>query len=157
MPCFFRAFFLWNLPGLIILTACGVLLAEFIPDPDNPPFWLTGLGPAAISLVFKAAFAFAKSLDSLGVCLSLFSCLVAILINNDDRIPPNVSQWVFPTILAIGGLITFVGMLQPFSLLILYCARHLTFLFYQKITNAQIHGVNMEVHLVDGIVNLMKL
>ena len=30
------AFFLWNLPGLIVLTACGVLLAEFIPDPDDP-------------------------------------------------------------------------------------------------------------------------
>ena len=108
MSCL-RAFFLWNLPGLIILTACGVLLAEFIPDPDNPPFWLAGLPPAAISLVFKAAYAFATKLDSLGVCLSLASCLIAILINNDDRIPPNVSQWVFPTTLAVGGLITFVG------------------------------------------------
>jgi len=107
------AFFLWNLPGLIILTACGVLLAEFIPDPDNPPFWLTGLPPAAISLVFKAAYGFSKKLDSLGVCLSLFSCLIAILINNDDRISPTVSQWVFPTTLALGGLITFVDHKRP--------------------------------------------
>eukprot|EP00980_Cylindrotheca_fusiformis_P000820 scaffold212_cov72-Cylindrotheca_fusiformis.AAC.1 len=102
------AFFLWNLPGLIVLTTCGVLLAEFIEDPNNPPFWLVGLPPAAISLVFKAAYAFAQKLDSLGVCLSLFSCLIAILINNDDRIRPDASQWVFPTTLAVGGLITFV-------------------------------------------------
>eukprot|EP00980_Cylindrotheca_fusiformis_P019774 scaffold6929_cov99-Cylindrotheca_fusiformis.AAC.1 len=93
---------------LVVLTACGVLLAEFIEDPNNPPFWLVGLPPAAISLVFKAAYAFAQKLDSLGVCLSLFSCLIAILINNDDRIRPDASQWVFPTTLAVGGLITFV-------------------------------------------------
>lgn len=120
-----RAFFLWNLPGLIILTACGVLLAEFIPDPDDPPFWLAGLPPAAISLVFKAAYAFSKKLDSLGVCLSLVSCLIAILINNDDRIPPNVSQWVFPTTLAIGGLVTFVGTSrQCFAANPIFCMAH---------------------------------
>ena len=115
----FRAFFLWNLPGLIILTACGVLLAEFIPDPDNPPFWLAGLPPAAISLVFKAAWGFSKKLDSLGVCLALCSCLVAILINNDDRIRPQVSQFVFPIMLAIGGLVTFIGKSAPMDLQIL--------------------------------------
>ena len=86
------AFFLWNLPGLIILTTCGVLLAEFIPDPDDPPFWLVGLPPAAISLVFKAFYGFGKKLDSLGIVLSLCSCLIAILINNDARISPQSSQ-----------------------------------------------------------------
>ena len=101
------AFFLWNLPGLVILTTCGVLLSNFI-DPDDPPFWLVGLPPAAISLVFKAFYGFGMKLDRLGVCLALFSCLVAILVNNDDRIESTSSQWVFPTVLAIGGLITFI-------------------------------------------------
>jgi chromate transporter len=101
------AFMLWNLPGLIILTVCGVLLASFI-DPNNPPFWLVGLGPAAISLVFKAFYGFAIKLDSLGICLALFSCLAAILVDNDDRIAPSNSQWVFPTCLIIGAIITFV-------------------------------------------------
>ena len=32
------AFFLWNLPGLLVLTTCGVLLSAYI-DPNNPPFW----------------------------------------------------------------------------------------------------------------------
>jgi chromate transporter len=107
------AFFLWNLPGLIILTAAGVLLAEFIPDPNDPPFWLVGLPPAAISLVFKAFYGFGMKLDSLGVCLALMSCLIAILINNDDRISPQSSQWVFPTTLAVGGLITFIDHRRP--------------------------------------------
>lgn len=89
------------------MTTCGCLLAEFI-DPENPPFWLVGLGPAAISLVFKAFYGFGVKLDSLGVLLALFSCLVAILINNDDRIESTSSQWIFPVCLAIGGLVTFV-------------------------------------------------
>ena len=98
------AFFLWNLPGLIILTVCGILIDEYVPD--EPPFYLAGLPPAAISLVFKAFYGFASKLDDLGICLSLASCVVAILINNDETIDPRSSQWVFPTVLALGGLVT---------------------------------------------------
>ena len=110
------AFFLWNLPGLIVLTTCGILIQEFI-DPDNPPWYLAGLPAAAISLVFKAFYGFASKLDSLGIWLSLSSCLVAVLINNDAEISPNSSQWVFPVTLALGGIITFVDSkrAKPFS------------------------------------------
>ena len=79
------AFFLWNLPGLIVLTTCGILIEEFV-DPENPPWYLAGLPAAAIALVFKAFYGFASKLDSLGIWLSLASCLVAILINNDENI-----------------------------------------------------------------------
>ena len=106
------AFFLWNLPGLIILTTCGTLLSAYI-DPNDPPFWLVGLPPAAICLVFKAFYGFGVKLDNLGVCMALCSCLVAILINNDDRIEPTSSQWVFPSCLAIGGLFTYVDHKRP--------------------------------------------
>ena len=110
------AFFLWNLPGLIILTVCGTLIATFV-DPNNPPWYLIGLPPAAISLVFKAFYGFAKKLDTLGVFLSLFSCLVAVLINNDARIPASSSQYVFPITLAIGASITLIDSKRknPFS------------------------------------------
>jgi len=110
------AFFLWNLPGLVVLTTCGILIQEFI-DPDNPPWYLAGLPAAAISLVFKAFYGFASKLDSLGVLLSLSSCLVAVLINNDAEISPNSSQWVFPVTLALGGIVTFVDSkrAKPFS------------------------------------------
>jgi len=131
------AFFLWNLPGLIVLTAAAVAIDELV-DPNNPPFYLIGLPPAAISLVFKAFYGFAMKLDTLGIILvriylcvvvgmglfsntlysqSLCSSCVAVLINNDEHIQPDVSQWVFPTILAVGGIVTFVDSKRdtPFS------------------------------------------
>mmetsp|Transcript_7818 Transcript_7818/g.11231 ORF Transcript_7818/g.11231 Transcript_7818/m.11231 type:complete len:479 (-) Transcript_7818:170-1606(-) len=99
------AFMLWNIPGLIFLTLSGVLIDAYI-DPDNPPFYLVGLPPAAISLVFKAFYDFTMKLDKLGIALALMSCLIAILINGDENIKPTSSQFVFPITLAIGGLVT---------------------------------------------------
>ena len=101
------AFFMWNLPGLIVLTVCGVLIAEFI-DPDDPPFYLVGLPPAAISLVFKAFYGFGMKLDDLGMRLAVISCMVAILINGDYNIPADSSQWIFPTMLFVGGCISYL-------------------------------------------------
>jgi len=72
-------------------------------------WFLIGLPPAAISLVFKAFYGFAVKLDTMGVFLALMSCLVAILINNGEPlIDPMTSQWVFPSTLALGAFITFV-------------------------------------------------
>jgi chromate transporter len=101
------AFFLWNLPGLVVLTICGRLVTTFISQ-DEPPLYLAGLPPAAISLVFKAFYVFAVKLDSLCVVLALAACLIAILLNNDEHINPSSGQWVFPTTLAIGGIITLI-------------------------------------------------
>ncbi len=89
------------------MTTCGVLIAEFI-DPDDPPFWLVGLPPAAISLVFKAFYGFGAKLDDLGVILALISACVAILINGDEVIKPKSSQYVFPSMLAAGALVAFI-------------------------------------------------
>lgn len=110
------AFFLWNLPGLVILTVCGVLLTAYI-DPDNPPFWLAGLPPAAICLVFKAFYGFGMKLDTLGVWLALSSALVAILISNDANISPTSSQFVFPITLIVGAMVTLIDSKRanPFS------------------------------------------
>ena len=101
------AFFLWNLPGLIVLITCGVLIATFV-DPNNPPWYLVGLPPAAISLVFKAFYGFGMKLDKLGIILCLISSLMAILINGDERIAPTSSQFVFPIMLVIGGGVAYI-------------------------------------------------
>lgn len=93
------------------------MLIDTFVDPNNPPWYLAGLPPAAISLVFKAFYGFAIKLDSLGICLALMSCLVAILINNDARIDPQSSQFMFPSVLALGALITYIDSKRknPFS------------------------------------------
>ena len=98
---------LWNLPGLIVLITCGVLIATFV-DPYNPPWYLVGLPPAAISLVFKAFYGFGQKLDKLGIVLCLISALVSVLINGDERITPTVSQYVYPSMLVLGGLVAYV-------------------------------------------------
>ena len=110
------ALVLWNFPGLIILTVCGILLSAYI-DPNDPPFWLVGLPPAAISLVFKAFYDFTKNFDKLELSLSLFSHVVAILINGDERIPSSSSQYIYPAMLIVGGLVTLVDSkrVEPFS------------------------------------------
>jgi chromate transporter len=101
------AFFLWNLPGLVVLTTCGVLISNFI-DPNDPPFYLVGVAPAAISLVFKAFYGFTAKLDRLGVILALISASVTILINGDYNISPQSSQYVFPSMLVGGALISVI-------------------------------------------------
>jgi chromate transporter len=101
------ALMLWNLPGLVMLTAFGIVIEAYV-DPDDPPWFLIGLPPAAIALVFTAFYKFALLLDKLGTILALVSCLAAILINNDPNISPQSSQFVFPITLALSGIITYI-------------------------------------------------
>ena len=75
----------------------------------NPHSWyLVGLPPAAISLVFKAFYGFGQKLDKLGIILCLISALVSVLINGDERISPTVSQFVYPSMLVLGGLASYI-------------------------------------------------
>eukprot|EP00560_Eucampia_antarctica_P007794 CAMPEP_0197828138 /NCGR_PEP_ID=MMETSP1437-20131217/4774_1 /TAXON_ID=49252 ORGANISM="Eucampia antarctica, Strain CCMP1452" /NCGR_SAMPLE_ID=MMETSP1437 /ASSEMBLY_ACC=CAM_ASM_001096 /LENGTH=491 /DNA_ID=CAMNT_0043429255 /DNA_START=76 /DNA_END=1551 /DNA_ORIENTATION=+ len=111
------AFFLWNLPGLVVLTTCGMLIKNFV-DPNDPPFYLIGLPPAAISLVFKAFYGFSLKLDKpVGIILALISSCIAILINGDENISPTSSQYVFPSVLVCGGLVTYLDskLTKPFG------------------------------------------
>ena len=106
------AFFLWNLPGLIVLTVCGVLIASFV-DENNPPWYLIGLPPAAISLVFKAFYGFGLKLDKLGIILCLISSLVAVMINGSrPQIDPLWSQYIYPSMLACGGVIAYIDSIR---------------------------------------------
>jgi len=105
------AFLFWNLPGFIVLTVCGVLISTFI-DPTQPPWYLIGIPAAAISLVFKAFYAFCIKLDKLGQILAFISAMVAIWINGDERVPPKSSQYIFPTMLVLGGLASFLDSLR---------------------------------------------
>jgi chromate transporter len=99
------AFIFWNLPGLVVLTVCGILIAAFL-DPDNPPWYLVGIPPAAITLVFVAFFQFCQPLDKLGVVLALITSLVAIWIDGDVRVPRTAAQYAYPSMLILGGVVT---------------------------------------------------
>lgn len=48
------AFALWNFPSFIVLTLAGLGVRDLLGDED--PDWLAGVAPAAISLVFVAAY-----------------------------------------------------------------------------------------------------
>lgn len=101
-----------------MLSFAGLVFDAFI-DPNSPPPWyLIGLPPAAVALVFYAFYIFAIKLDKLGIILGLVSCLAAILMNNGgDKIVSRSSQWVFPLFMAIGGLITYIDSkrIKPYS------------------------------------------
>ncbi|GMH56630.1 hypothetical protein TrRE_jg9584, partial [Triparma retinervis] len=101
------ALFMWNLPGLIVCTTCGVL-ATSVLDPNNPPFFLAGLAPAAIALLFKAAYGFSGKLDKLGATMALVSCVVSVIIAGDETIDKGVCQWVYPLLLILGSLFTLI-------------------------------------------------
>eukprot|EP00904_Undaria_pinnatifida_P001126 jgi/Undpi1/11013/HiC_scaffold_30.g13313.m1 len=99
------SFALWNFPSFIILTLAGLGVRDLL-DGDDPD-WLAGVGPAAISLVFVAAYKLGRKVNNspLKYSLSLFSACVTLLINGDEDINPNVSAWVFPVMLVFGGLV----------------------------------------------------
>lgn len=101
------ALFLFSVPGLIVLITCGVLISTFL-DPNKTPWYLVGLPPAAISLVFQAFYGFGKNLDKLGVILCLISTQISLLIDGDETIPKSSSQYVYPTMLVIGGLVSYI-------------------------------------------------
>lgn len=103
----FIAFFFWCLPACTVLTLSGMFLYSYI-DPANPPIWLLGVPAAAVSLIFKAFAGMGKKLDTLGVGLAMLSCMVSIMINGDEHIPQTSSQIVYPALLLLGGLTSYM-------------------------------------------------
>lgn len=55
-----------------MLSLSGLYLYSFV-DPSSPPIWLLGIGPAAMSLIFKASFKFVQKLDKFGTGIGLVS------------------------------------------------------------------------------------
>jgi chromate transporter len=89
------------------LTLGGLFLYSVV-DPDNPPIWLIGVPPAAVSLIFKAFYGFGLTLDRVGVALGMVTCTIAIMINGDEHISPTSSQVVYPLLLVLGGITTLI-------------------------------------------------
>lgn len=103
----FLAFVMWVWPGFLVCAFSGMFLYDWI-DPSDPPIWLLGVPPAAIALIFKASYSFCLTLDMLGIGVAMASCIFSVMINGDEHIPSSSSQVVYPTLLLLGGIISFV-------------------------------------------------
>jgi hypothetical protein len=73
------------------------LLSTFV-DPNNPPWYLEGLPPAEISLVYQAFYGFGRGLDRLGVMLCLISTIGSLLVNGDESISFSLNTAIFTCI-----------------------------------------------------------
>ncbi|KAF9437885.1 hypothetical protein BGZ76_010762 [Entomortierella beljakovae] len=100
--CALFAFFLWSIPGAVIMTVVGVLIGSV---KGELPLWATrveqGLSSAAIGLVVLAAYRMSTVLatDKLTRILSLLACGVTILYS---------SPWLLPSIMVAGGITSFI-------------------------------------------------
>lgn len=105
------ALIFWALPGFTVLTLSGMFLYNFI-DKANPPIWLLGIPPAAMSLIFKASFKFVQKLDKFGIGIGMVACAVAVMIAGDENIPSNSSQIVYPILLVSGATLCLFDFLR---------------------------------------------
>jgi len=105
------AFAFWCLPGFTVLSLSGLYLYNFV-DASSPPIWLLGIGPAAMSLVFKSSFKFVQKLDKFGTGIGLVACVVAVMIAGDEHYAPTSSQVVYPILLVSGAILCLLDFLR---------------------------------------------
>eukprot|EP00898_Chlorokybus_atmophyticus_P008173 jgi/Chlat1/8357/Chrsp80S07786 len=103
------AFFLFQLPGFVILMFAGLAVRHLQTEHGIMPAWYeeatVGVGPAAVSLVFIAAYKLGAKIcgnDRLLLFIGLVSSLIATLI------PPQAASWVYPSMMAAAGLTTYI-------------------------------------------------
>ena len=101
------AWICWCVPSASLLSLAGVALVQH--QGKSSPFWMRGIPPAALALTLKAGYKFVNTLDSLQQVLATISCMVAILINSDLRIPRTSAQFVYPSLLAMAGMATLLA------------------------------------------------
>jgi len=104
----FVAFCLWSLPAFIVLVSAAaganVLKAEM-----SEIWWLQGLPPAAVALIFSAAYKMGNKScnDNITRFLGLMSSCVIVTLSSSD-VPLHVFDFMYPGLLIAGGLTTLV-------------------------------------------------
>ena len=102
------AFCLWSLPAFIVLVSAAaganVLKAEM-----SEIWWLQGLPPAAVALIFSAAYKMGNKScnDNITRFLGLMSSCIIVLLSSSD-VPLHVFDFMYPGLLVAGGLTTLV-------------------------------------------------
>lgn len=96
------AFLCFLFPAAAIMTLAGLGVGQFL-TAGNRPVWLDGIQPATVALVAVAAWRLGRVVVNtrLTMGLMLLGAVVAILWRQ---------PWVFPAVLAAGGLVTVVAL-----------------------------------------------
>ncbi|KAF9989860.1 hypothetical protein BGZ75_004685 [Mortierella antarctica] len=100
--CSAFAFLLWSIPGAVVMTVVGVLIANI---KEGIPLWATrleqGLASAAIGLVALAAYRMSTTLatDKLTRILALVAGGVSAL---------YTAPWLLPVLMIAGGLVSYI-------------------------------------------------
>lgn len=112
------AFMLWNVPSFIILVTVALISRENL-DTDELPNFLQGLPPAAISLVFIAAYKLGiqvlsvdpdsgveRYVQDIKIFLATLSTVVTLLVTGEESFGTAAPSITFPGLLIFGGLVT---------------------------------------------------
>lgn len=96
------AFFCFLYPAVTIMTLAGLGVAQFL-TVSNRPVWLDGVQAGAVALVAVAAWRLGRVVVNtrLTTALMLLGAVVAVLWRQ---------PWVFPAVLALGGLVTGIAL-----------------------------------------------
>ncbi|KAG7396697.1 hypothetical protein PHYBOEH_001926 [Phytophthora boehmeriae] len=103
------ALLFWVLPGWIILTVAGIGAKSYLED--GLPQWLSGLAPAAVSLVAIAAVRLWQKACADDVVKNLVASVSACVILATQ----GMSSLIFPGIMAVGGLTILLSTMCGFS------------------------------------------
>lgn len=104
----FGTFFVWHLPGFIIMTAAGAWFHRHLNDSDslvlinNLLDFAVGLVAAAFSFVIVAAYKIVSKTCvpcTMKMAIATVSMFIAVVV------PPSTSSWVFVLLLIGGGAV----------------------------------------------------
>mmetsp|Transcript_11483 Transcript_11483/g.35376 ORF Transcript_11483/g.35376 Transcript_11483/m.35376 type:complete len:432 (-) Transcript_11483:43-1338(-) len=105
-------FIFWGLPAMTTLIVAGSF-ADKLGLADSPA-WAAGLAPSAVALIYAAALKIGTkttkradgTTDPLCVGVLGASALVVVLASGDARVPPHAFDFIYPALLAAGGVAT---------------------------------------------------
>jgi chromate transporter len=94
--------FLFQFPGLLLMSLVGVGVAEFLKAP-SPALRgaVAGLGAAGVALVAQSAVALTRGVckDNVGLLLAATTATITFYV---------VRIWLFPLLIALGGIVTLI-------------------------------------------------
>ena len=107
------AFVLWSLPAFTVLylASLGASTAE---TELSEIWWLKGLPPAAVALVFEAAYKIGNKTCDVGLTKGIALVVaLAVLVTSASPVPLHAFDVLYPALLALGGLTTYLLPLEP--------------------------------------------